>query len=204
MPIVPPGTTKTLLLVGGLTVGVGDVEPDGGVDEAEEEADDVPDGDDALALEVTDLVGVTAGELDAGATRVVTVFGGGVGRIELWRGALVVGRTGGGTADGAGCPGEGLVVGFARADDSDAADCEAASTALATPPWVESCCVPLTSCPTRSTAVSVMVVTTAQESSHPSARVRGRPDQLRGSSAGAPDCRRRLFGGSSGRLPRPV
>ena len=201
MTIVPPGTTNTLLLVGGLTVADGDVD-------ADEVVVDVTEGDtegDALVLEAADPVGeLTAMWVDAEASRDAVLGAWVVGWTELRCEVLLEGCTEGEAGVGLGGPvAAGLVTGFALAlaDDCDAADWEAAATALATPPWVESCCVPLTSCPTRSTAVSVMAVTTAHESTQPSARVRGRPDQLRGFSAGAPDCRRRLSRGLSGRLP---
>ncbi len=77
----------------------------------------------------------------------------------------------------------GVMTGCARngeAELADAADADCwATCALTTPCVVIRSWLPLTSRPTRSTAVSVTAVITTQESSHPRARVSGRPGPRR-------------------------
>jgi hypothetical protein len=78
-------------------------------------------------------------------------------------------------------------VGVRAAELAEAADADCAATCRLTTscgtirPWL-----PLTSRPTRSTAVKVTAVIKTQESSQPSASVSGRPGRRRPPPAGAP------------------
>src|SRR5665213_46377 len=79
-----------------------------------------------------------------------------------------------------------LGTGVSDAEFADAADADCSATfCLMTPCGVISPWLPLTSRPTRSTAVRVTAVISTQESSQPSARVSGRPGSRRLIAAGA-------------------
>jgi len=93
-----------------------------------------------------------------------------------------VGDGGGTTTTGAGF---GVGVWAAELAEAAEADC-AATRCLTTVCVVIRPCVPLTSRPTRSTAVNVTAVIRTHESNQPSARVSGRPGRRRPPSARAP------------------
>jgi hypothetical protein len=97
-----------------------------------------------------------------------------------------VGRGGGGVTLGGGLVGvpfSGVMtgsIGFAEAELADAAEADWAATCwLMTPCGVTRPWLPLTSRPTRCTAVRVTAVMTTHERNQPRARVSGRPAQLR-------------------------
>jgi hypothetical protein len=87
-------------------------------------------------------------------------------------------------------------VGGGDAELADAADADCWATCALTTPWVMRSRLPLTSRPTRSTAVKVTAVITTHESNHPKASVSGRPAPRRRSS-GRRQKRRPRRGGSS-------
>jgi len=77
--------------------------------------------------------------------------------------------------------------GVLDAELADAADADCAATCLATTPEdVTRSWLPLTSRPTRSTAVRVTAVMSTHESNQPNARVSGRPGRRRPPSGGPP------------------
>lgn len=88
----------------------------------------------------------------------------------------------------------GVMTGGGRIGDAelaDAADADCWATWALTTFWVMTrFWLPLTSRPTRSTAVSVTAVITTQESNHPSASVSGRPARRRPPSMGSQNRRR--------------
>jgi len=87
------------------------------------------------------------------------------------------------------------------AELADAADADCCATCALTTPWVVTrFWLPLTSRPTRSTAVSVTAVITTHDTSHPNASVSGRPAPRRLPSVGTLKRRR---GGSFGLGSRP-
>jgi hypothetical protein len=125
--------------------------------------------------------GFGGGGLVEGAT------GGEVEGVTLMIGVLEVVGVGDGVGVGVmdgGATG-GVVVRAAELADAAEADC-AATCLLTTSCGTISPWLPLTSRPTRSTAVNVTAVITTQESSQPSASVSGRPGRRRPPSARAP------------------
>ncbi len=203
--IVPPGTSIRLLLVDGLLVGVG--VPDGDADvvpDAEGELLAVPEG-----VPDGDVDGVAEGDADgdtapptafpfwqvntystafAGTTNGVGeavgvgVLGAAVGTLAGEAGGLVD-RLARGLADwvvaGAASTGAAVLgattVGLAAGGDG-AVDCVAVACG---PRALSKSWVPLTSRPTCSTAVKVTAVIKMHDSTQPTARVRGRPNQPR-------------------------
>jgi fermentation-respiration switch protein FrsA (DUF1100 family) len=97
---------------------------------------------------------------------------------------VIVGVFDGMTATEATGRGAGVVM---DAELADAAEADCAATCCLTRPWeVTRSWLPLTSRPTRSTAVNVTAVMSTQESNQPSARVSGRPGRHRPPSADPP------------------
>jgi hypothetical protein len=129
----------------------------------------VGDGDFGGGLED----GATGGDVDGDglADVVCAATGGSVGVLEGMTAAETTGRT----------------VGVADAELAVAAEADCSATCCLTTPWeVTRSWLPLTSRPTRSTAVNVTAVITTHESNQPNARVSGRPGRRRPRSAGPP------------------
>lgn len=99
-------------------------------------------------------------------------------------GCAAVGATAGAVLAGAPSATTTGAIGFREAELADAAEADwAATCCLMAPCVVSRPWLPLTSRPTRCTAVNVTAVITMQDRNQPSASVRGRPAQLRLPSA---------------------